>query len=117
MSFDIENIEEITLIQVKESKIYLELSELFKQTLLDLINQGKINLIIDLSMVNVINSSGLGALFLALYKVKDRGGDLKIVGLTPLVEEIFDRMKLNLIYGLFGSKEDAINSFQSYLKS
>ena len=114
MSFDIKNIEEITLVQVNESKIYLETSELFKQTLLGLINKGNVKLIVDLSTVNVINSSGLGALFLALYKVKDRGGDLKIVGLQPLVREIFDRMKLNLIYGLFNSEEEAIKSFHSY---
>jgi len=112
MNFEIKNIDEITLITVKEAKIYLETSELFKKTLLELINEGKTKLVVDLSTVNVINSSGLGALFLALYKVKDKGGDLKIVGLQPLVREIFDRMKLNLIYGLYNSEDEAIRSFQ-----
>ncbi len=68
-------------------------------------------LVVDLSKVTVINSTGLGALFLALYKVKDKGGDIKVVGLQPLVKEIFDRMKLNLIYSLFNSTDEAVKSF------
>ena len=111
MNFNINRIKEITIIKVNESKLYLEKSELFKQTLMEVISKGNHKLVVDLSKVTVINSTGLGALFLALYKVKDKGGDIKVVGLQPLVKEIFDRMKLNLIYSLFNSTDEAVKSF------
>jgi anti-anti-sigma factor len=58
--------------------------------LVDLMNEGKLRLVLDLSAVDFIDSSGLGVLIRALRRLRSQGGELRLVVTKPEVRRIFD---------------------------
>ncbi|HIK36859.1 MAG: STAS domain-containing protein [Geminocystis sp.] len=62
----------------------------FRQQIKDIINEGARYILIDLKKVNFIDSSGLGALVLALKMVKEKGGKLFLMSLNEQVKMLFE---------------------------
>jgi len=88
------------------------LSERINQTLDNFINQGKKNIIIDLSRVTYLNSSGMGILISGFSKLKNSGGTLKLANVTNKIEGILSITKLNQIFENYATVEDAVKSFK-----
>jgi len=60
-----------------------------------------------MSNVEVINSSGLGVLILLYDKQKKNEGKLVLCGLSMLLQEIFERMRLHTLFQIESSLPDA----------
>ena len=70
-------------------------------------------LLLNLSKVNFIDSTGLGAI-LGRYRVLDKkGGGILIVGMKPQVERIFSLSGMLKIMDQYQSEEEAINYLQN----
>lgn len=67
--------------------------------------------ILDLSDVSVINSSGLGMLIGGLTAMRNMGGDLKIAKASPKVETLLTVAKLQSVFPNYTSIEEAEKSF------
>ncbi|WP_171101312.1 MULTISPECIES: STAS domain-containing protein [unclassified Ruegeria] len=63
--------------------------------------------ILDLSVVEFIDSSGLGAI-VASMKQLDDGCRLDLAGLHPVVEKVFRLTRMDTVFKLFASLEDAV---------
>ena len=98
---------EITVIRITERKLYQNAVASFQEKMISLMDAGKRNLIIDLSEVEVMNSSGLGVLILTWDRLIKEDGKMVVTGLCPLMEELFQRMRLNLIFTMAESEEEA----------
>src|SRR5579864_2786774 len=72
---------------------------------------GRSNLILDLSAVDYIDSTGLGSLVICFTSVKRAGGALKLLNLNKRNVELLLLTKLHTIFEVFGEEEDAVNSF------
>lgn len=70
-----------------------------------------LQVIIDLSMVNRMNSSGLGILIKALHTYQQNGGELKLCGPTPLVHNLLKITRLTDVFEVYDTVDAAINSF------
>jgi anti-sigma B factor antagonist len=77
----------------------------------DYLNSGKKNIIIDLSEVKFVNSSGLGNIVRAFSTVKDAGGALKLSGNTEKIEGLLSITKLDSIFEQYPTIEEASKSF------
>ena len=64
-------------------------------------------LVIDMSNVDYISSVGLRVLMIAAKKVKSQNGCIVVAALTPLVKEVFEISRFNLVFDLFDSVEAA----------
>ena len=64
-------------------------------------------LVIDMSGVDYISSVGLRVLMMAAKQVKGQNGCLVVAELSPLVKEIFEISRFNLVFDLFDSVEAA----------
>lgn len=64
-------------------------------------------IIIDMSGVDYVSSVGLRILMVASRQVKNQKGRIVIAGLTPLVREVFDISRFNLVFDLFDDVEAA----------
>ncbi len=82
----------------------------FKETLHDLIKQGKKNIIIDMSDIKFINSNGIGILVSGYTTVKNGGGDLKLVNSSSKVSGVLSITKLNQVFNSYTSMDDALSS-------
>ena len=102
----------ITFVRVGEKRLYQNIVDPFQEELVAIIDQGKEKLIIDLSEVDVINSSGLGVLILASDRLSKVGGKLVVTGLSPLLKELFQRMRLNTLFAVVESQEEALSEIR-----
>lgn len=65
-------------------------------------------LVLDLSGVDYISSAGLRVFMLAAREIKPRQGKLSLVGLQPVVREIFEISKFSLLFPIHARIEDAL---------
>lgn len=65
-------------------------------------------IILDFSAVSYISSVGLRALMLAARQAKSQGGRLVIAALTPIVKEVFEISRFNLVFQVFPDVDAAL---------
>jgi anti-sigma B factor antagonist len=85
----------------------------FNETLHKLIEDGKKNIIIDVSHVKFMNSSGLGMLIGGLTTVKKSEGRLILAGVTEKIESLLIITKLITIFETSDNVDDAVKKFSS----
>lgn len=78
----------------------------------ELIEQGKKNIVVNLSKVKFMNSSGLGMLIGGLTTMRKAGGDLRIANATDKIESLLVITKLITVFKHFKSVDEAIASFE-----
>ena len=82
----------------------------FTETLHKLIDEGKKNVIVDLSGVKFMNSSGLGMLISGLTTMKKAEGHLKLANVTDKIESLLIITKLITIFESYESVDEAVKS-------
>lgn len=84
--------------------------EKMDQKFQEMIQQGDLNIILDLSRVEHVNYKIVGSLIEYQQKFKELGGDIKLVNVSPY---IYDILRLYGFYPfeIFPSKRAALKSF------
>lgn len=83
----------------------------FRDKIKSLVRDGFLKIVLDVSKVKWINSSGLGALISALATVNNAGGDLRIANVTEKINSLFMITQLIKVFKSFETIERAIASF------
>jgi anti-sigma B factor antagonist len=99
------NIDGVQVIEIK-GRLTADCAENYKQTLLDIIAQDN-RLVIDLALLEYIDSTGLGAMVYILQQTLDNGGELKLARLQGKSRIVFDITKAYKIFDIFDSVEEA----------
>lgn len=84
---------------------------LAKERIQGLINEGKVNIVLDLERMNYIDSSGLGFFIGSLKKLRDKGGNLVLINLNAYIYGIFKLIQLQHIIKTYDSLEEAEKEF------
>jgi len=74
---------------------------LLRQRLDSLLDNGRSEVVVDLSAVGFLDSSGLGALVWGLKKAKARGGWVRLVVVEPRVHRMFELTGLDRSFQIF----------------
>jgi len=82
-----------------------------RDSLSRLLKQGRKNIVLNLSGLQYLDSSGIGELARVYVSVVKVNGQMKVVGLSPRVEEIFKITQLYQVFPGFPSEEVALQSF------
>jgi anti-sigma B factor antagonist len=77
----------------------------------DLLREGKLNVVFDLSALSFIDSAGVGIVMMCFGKLKKAGGSLLLAGAQGYVENTFKMTHVNDVVGLFPSVEAAAATF------
>lgn len=75
------------------------------------LNQGALHIVVDMAQVNYVSSAGWGVFVGEIKGIRERGGDLKIVQMTPEVYDVFEMLEFNRILSYYDSVEEAIDDF------
>lgn len=67
--------------------------------------------VIDCSRTGYIDSSGLGALVSMSRKVRESGGELRIAGLNEDLRSLFELTKLDTLFPILETPEQALAGF------
>lgn len=100
------------IVTVKEDRIDAAVALSFKEGMRSETETGANVVILDLQQVQFVDSSGLGAIVASLKAMgKDR--TLALAGLTPTVEKVFRLTRMDSVFPMFGTLEDALESLDS----
>lgn len=102
---------DIVQISVQEERMDAHNSGDLKEQMLQLFDEGKCNLVIDLGAVRFIDSSGLGALVSGFKNASAREGSMKLCCLQPQVRSMFELTRLHRVFEIFPAMDEALNSF------
>jgi anti-sigma B factor antagonist len=82
----------------------------FNELLHKLIDEGKKHIIIDLTDVKFMNSSGIGMLIGGLTTMKKAEGAMKLAGVTEKIQSLLVITKLITIFETYNTIDEAIAS-------
>lgn len=101
----------VTILTVTGDLVIGDAESTFKKTVILLLEQGRVNLLVDLSGVGFLDSSGLGALVRALTQSQKEGGQAKLLGAGPQIRKLLQMTKLDSVFELHDDMETAVSSF------
>lgn len=111
VKLNVRQVGDVTVIDA-EGRITLgEGSSTFREKVRELSGKGSNKLLLNLSEVSYIDSSGIGELVSAFTSVTNHGGQLKLVGLTKRVKDLLQITKLYTVFEVFDDEAAAVRSF------
>lgn len=78
----------------------------FRQEISDVVENGANVVLIDFKDVTFMDSSGLGALVLALKTVRASGGKLFICSINEQVKMLFELTSMDRVFEIFANQEE-----------
>ena len=86
-------------------------SSAMRDTLRDMVSKGQKKILLNLSEVSYIDSSGIGELVSGFTTVTNSGGQLKLLGLNKRVKDLLQITKLYTVFDVHEDEAGAIRSF------
>ena len=83
----------------------------FRAKVNELVEAGQVKLILDLSAVEYIDSSGIGMLCEKVNSLRQRHGDIKLVRLTRRTQSLLSMLKLAMVFETFDTEDAAVKRY------
>jgi anti-sigma B factor antagonist len=103
---------DVTIIDASGRITLGEGSSAFRDTVKQLVTDGNKKILVNLSDVSYIDSSGIGELVSAFTSVSGAGGTMKLVGLTKRIKDLLQITKLYTVFDVHEEEGHAIASFR-----
>ncbi len=81
-----------------------------RERLIQLVNQGRHHVVVDLSGVDFLDSTGLGVLVGALKRVRTHDGELALVCSEPRVLKVFEITGLTKVFTMHPTVDEAVGA-------
>lgn len=85
--------------------------DLFDGTIKSMVSEGKIDILLNMSKVKWINSTGLGLMVSAYTSLVKNGGRMKVCEVSDRIDNILQVTQLGLVFESFDKEDDALASF------
>ena len=86
-------------------------SNMFRDTIRDLVSKGCQKILLNLSEVSHIDNAGIGELVSGFATTRNKGGILKLVNLTQRTQDLLRITKLETVFQIFDDEATALHSF------
>lgn len=91
-----------------EGEVDVYTAPLLRQAIVDEVEKGTKHLLVDLSKVEYLDSTGLGILIGGVKRLKEQDGSLRLLGASPRITRIFEITGLNKIFDIYDTEEAAL---------
>jgi anti-sigma B factor antagonist len=95
-------------VMILSGEIDMYSSPILREKMMDLIDNRVTPLFVDFKGVSYIDSSGIATFVEGFKRMMSYGGRLKLIGLLEMVREIFAFSKLDKVFEIYGTFEDAL---------
>lgn len=99
----------VAILAITEPRLTAAAAPEFKQQVLAQVEAGHTRLVLDLSAVSFIDSTGLGALVGILKRVGNRG-DVTVCALQPAAAQMFRLTRMDKVFRIFRTADEAANA-------
>lgn len=100
----------VTIVAVSGSVDALTAAEM-AGVIVNLIADGHVNLVVDLTGLEFMSSAGLRTLLGAVKETRTNGGDLRIASSNPGIDKVLKMSGFHNIAKVFATSTDALSSF------
>jgi anti-sigma B factor antagonist len=77
----------------------------------EILATGGRKIVLDLSKVSYIDSSGLGRLVAEAKRIRQQGAVMRLAGLTPRIHQLLATLNIKALFEIFDNVEAALRSF------
>jgi anti-sigma B factor antagonist len=106
----LEQVEGLTIVSLRMKYLDAQNAKTIKAELQSLL-EPEMKVILDVSDVEILDSSGLGVVISCLRQLSSSGGDLKLAGVSKKLRTIFELVRFHHVLDLFSSREEAIRAY------
>lgn len=111
MEIDVEAVDGITVVSPQGPRLDAATAPRFKSHMVDLITGGTTRIILDLSRVDFMDSTGLGSI-MSIMKTLGGIGEIVLCGISEKLKKLFSITKLDRgIFRIFANRAEALNGF------
>jgi anti-sigma B factor antagonist len=107
MEFVTRPVDELVAVITGEGRLNMVSAPLLREAVIEAITAGRPRIVVDLSAIDFMDSSGLGALIGCLKSARQAGGDLRICAPSSQVEMVLQLSNLDRILTSYASAEEA----------
>lgn len=111
VKLSIRQVGDVTVIDATGRITLGEGASTFRDSVRDLASKGDKKILLNLSDVTYIDSSGIGELVSGFTTVTNHGGVLKLLGLSKRVKDLLQITKLYTVFEVFDDESTAVRSF------
>jgi anti-sigma B factor antagonist len=104
-----ERMSDDTALVALHGQVDLHTAPELRDELVSAIDDGAVNVVVDLTSATFIDSMTLGVLLGAVKRLRPRGGRLRIVCSDPNIRKIFEITLLDRVFSLFETREAALD--------
>jgi len=90
---------------------------MLREMVRDVANKGSTKIVLNLSEVNYVDSSGVGELVKSLTTIRSRGGELKLANLNKRVHDLLQMTRLSKVFDIQKDEASAVASFRGHSSS
>lgn len=105
---------DVTIVRPADKRIDAATATGFKQAMSDLIDAGARRIVLNLSDVDFIDSSGLGAIISSLKRLGN-DGELVICSVRATVMSLFRLTRMDRVFDILSSEDEAVRSLSGQL--
>ena len=104
-------IEDVTVLDLKGRLRITGRARGLHKSIRSLVEEGKTRILLNLSKVTHIDSSGLDELVASCVTVHNQGGEIKLLHLTEQMREVITTANLSALFDIYNNEYDAIAGF------
>lgn len=110
MDLKVTHQDHIAIVEIPGDNLEASNAVAFKEAIGAVLETHK-QVIFDLSQLQFVDSSGLGAMLSCLKKLNALQGGLKLCGVTKPVQSLFELVRMNRVFSIYATQEEAIQAF------
>ena len=113
LKLDVSRAKGIAVVRCHGRIVFGEEADELRHVTLGLLNETQ-GVVLNLAWIECIDSSGLGSLVASFISARHHGAEIKFVALPAKVREVLTTTKVDRLFEVYGSVEEAIASFRPH---
>ncbi len=95
---------DVSILDLKGRLVLEDGDDVLRSRINDLVTEGRLNIVVNLKDVTYVDSCGVGVLIAKYVSVRKKGGDVKLLNLTPRSHRQMEISKLQSVFETFDSE-------------
>jgi anti-sigma B factor antagonist len=102
---------DVTILEVAGRIVFYDGAAILRAHINELVDQARLKFILDMRGVTYIDSFGVGVIAAKYVSIRRKGGEIKLLALSPRSHQVMTISGLLKIFESFESEDDAVRSF------
>lgn len=105
---------DVSILDLKGRLVLEDGDVVLRNRINELVTEGRVKIVVNLKDVTYVDSCGVGVLISKYVSVRKKGGDVKLLNLTPRSYRLMEISKLLSVFEIFDSEERVLGSFDRH---